>query len=320
VPARIHFALKSCYRPPVLRCLRRLGAGAEVMSALEYDLALAAGWDPADIVVNGLGRSVEFLSRASGSLIIIDSLDDLRRVPAGPVRLGVRLRPPVDGPYGQPSKLGLEGEELALVLADPRVELLHVHVTSQALDPSPYLQALEWLAHTGLPGDIDLGGGLELPDAPWLAAIGARFAELFPKRRLLLEPGRALVNAAGFLVTTVTAVKGFNVVVDAGTNCLMPHREATYRVLQPGPGEVRVNLVDGITSLTSVLLRDVGLERLPRVADRLILGNCGAYTSSMSQFWGLDPVPTAFLDRDGELHPDLTIEQLRAARKLLLGA
>jgi hypothetical protein len=56
------------------------------------------------------------------------------------------------------------------------------------------------------------------------------------------------------------------------------------------------------------------------VGQRLLLGNVGAYTTAMSQFWAFPPVPTYFLSSNNDLQADLTLERIRKAREQLLFA
>jgi diaminopimelate decarboxylase len=313
---QVHFALKSCYRLPVLRCLKQLGAGAEVMSPLEWDLAVAAGWSGPEIVVNGLGRSSEFLHTAcaAGSLIVLDCEDDLERllgvVGERRARVGVRLRPSLEEkrPYAIPSKLGSGDDLLERCRGDARLELcaVHVHAASQETDPDFYAELVRQLRRYAVPL-IDIGGGFDTE---------FDFHRL-PFEGVIVEPGRYLVNSAGFVLTTVVAVKGDYVVVDAASSTLMPHKEASYVPLRQG-GYV-CTLVDGITSLSSVLIRECRLPRRPEVGERIVLRNCGAYTSAMAQFWAHPPMPVAFLTKDGEFRWDLDPATLRRCRRELLG-
>jgi diaminopimelate decarboxylase len=293
-------------------------------------LARAAGFE--EIVVNGLGRSSEFLRRVAsdGCPIVLDSLQELERLQScfsGATRLGLRVKLESPGPYGGPGKLGLSGDQLEEALQRCRPQFLHLHLASQERSAEPYCRALRQLRELPLPPiqAVDLGGGFESLEDPahLFTAIADCFQELFPDSQLWIEPGRYLVNRAGFVVTQVVTVKESEgriyAVVDAGTNTLMPHREATYRCLYPPPGEVSVCLVDGITSLSSVILPEVRLPNRPQPGDRILLGNCGAYTAAMSQFWAFLPLPVAFLNLQGEIQEDLTLERLEECRRLLLG-
>ncbi|MBI3927692.1 MAG: hypothetical protein HY319_19285 [Armatimonadetes bacterium] len=345
----VHFALKSCYRLPVLRSLHALGAGVEVMSLNEYRLARAIGFSGPEILVNGLGRPEVLLEEAcsDANRIILDCLEDLRHLHGRP-RVGLRLKVDLSDyphkPYARESKLGLrwDSPELRAVLdrcADLELDLLHVHLASEETDAGLFVHALERLCeyrgHLERQGvsirSLDLGGGigsLEEAEARALfSTIGAAFTRCFPEGELLLEPGRYLVNSAGYVAATVTAVKRDGerayVATDAGTNTLMPHREASYRLCHPPstPGQdgSPVALVDGITSLSSTVIPELRLDRLPSPGDRIILGHCGAYTTAMSQFWAFDPIPVAFFTREGELVNDLSRDQIEGARRLLLG-
>src|SRR5689334_20763060 len=62
--ARIYFTIKCCYRPSVAQLFRAAGAGVEVMSWTEYQLARAAGFTGPSILCNGLGRSREMAAAA----------------------------------------------------------------------------------------------------------------------------------------------------------------------------------------------------------------------------------------------------------------
>lgn len=327
---QLFFALKACYRPPVLQSLCRAGIGAEVMSPLEFELAIKAGFSPKKIVVNGLGRSYEFLQRTvnAGCYLIADTLSELEFLGqiCPKARLGVRLSTelPTSLSYHQASKLGLTFDKLEPYLERFSPSILHLHVTSQQTDAGPLNQLLEQLPWKGFEV-LDLGGGWETAqdvERSEFTELGRAFRETHPNKSLWLEPGRAVVNGAGFLLTRVTATKNNEkkryVIVDAPTSTMMPHKEATYRLLHPQPGDkVEIDLVDGITSLTSTLKAGVWMSEEPEIGELLILGNCGAYTSAMSQFWAFPPIPTYFLCSDGELLPDIAPPDVQQARDIL---
>lgn len=330
---KLFFALKACYRLPVLRALQRLGMGAEVMSELEYELALAAGFPPSEILVNGLGREESFLARVvdEGCTVIADTVEEYRSL--GTLvehrRLGLRLKPslPAELCYHRPSKLGLPWETFHRLVTERPPAVLHLHVASQQTHARPFIEVLETLPWREFEV-LNLGGGWETAqdvEAKEFEALGSAFARLYPAASLWLEPGRAVVNGAGYLLTTIRAIKrseGKNyIIIDAPTSTLMPHKEATYRLIRPIPGEqYRADLVDGITSMTSTLKIDQGFAEKPEIGQRLLLGNVGAYTTAMSQFWAFPPVPTYFLSSNDELQADLTLERIRKAREQLLFA
>lgn len=357
----VHFAVKSCYRLPVLRSLGRAGCGVEVMSTNEYRLAKAAGFAGSQIVCNGLGRSAELLGAAcaDGARIIVDGLNDLETLlsrltgASEKVRTGLRIKPDLSGfpnsPYGSGGrKLGIRpgSPEFQTILeicrSHPAVklDLLHVHAASEERSGRIFCHLLSEVARVadalhatwGVQiTSVDLGGGFAAAAAPVqpeiFADIGATFAKLFGDRvELLLEPGRYLVDSAAYVLATVTAIKPdgdlFYLVTDAGTNTLMPFSESSYALLRPRGGDqgpFRVSVVDGITSLRSVVIHETRLKTLPQPGDRILLANCGAYTSALASFWVYDPISIAFLSQSGDLSVDLSPQQISQARSLLLG-
>src|SRR5689334_8171189 len=56
-PHRLHYAIKANATLGVVRALRGLGAGADANSGGEIEVALRAGFEPADIVFTGVGKT-----------------------------------------------------------------------------------------------------------------------------------------------------------------------------------------------------------------------------------------------------------------------
>ncbi len=56
-PHALHYALKANSTLAIARLLRGLGAGADANSGGEIDVALRAGFIPADIVFTGVGKT-----------------------------------------------------------------------------------------------------------------------------------------------------------------------------------------------------------------------------------------------------------------------
>jgi diaminopimelate decarboxylase len=244
VPHRIAFAVKSNSNLAVLRVLRDLGAGADIVSGGELARALAAGFEPERVVFSGVGKTDEELAAAVTAgighvhLESAAELESLARI-AGDrghqVRVGIRVNPDITAdthPFiatGQGGiKFGVPVDQvvpLALAVArHPRLTLdtIAMHIGSQLLDAEPYaegvrrlLELVERLRGAGVEGirTLDIGGGLgiryrnEAPLTPTdLAAV------VLPLVRdtgltLTLEPGRFLVGSAGVLLTTVLSRK-----------------------------------------------------------------------------------------------------------------
>ncbi|MER5355065.1 diaminopimelate decarboxylase [Kitasatospora sp. NPDC002551] len=147
------FAAKANCLVPLLSRLRELGMGCEVASPGELAQALAAGFDPARIVLDSPAKTRRELVRALelGVAVNIDSwqeldrVDDLLRAGTSASRLGVRVNPQIGGgtigamsTATPTSKFGIpladEGNAKRLVeafRARPWLSWIHVHVGSQ---------------------------------------------------------------------------------------------------------------------------------------------------------------------------------------------
>jgi diaminopimelate decarboxylase len=99
-PIRIGYSYKTNYIPHLCKLVNQLGGYAEVVSRLEYDLALRIGQDPKQIIFNGPMKRREDveLALSNGSTLQIDSFGELEMVlsfvkanPAARPRVGLRI-------------------------------------------------------------------------------------------------------------------------------------------------------------------------------------------------------------------------------------
>jgi diaminopimelate decarboxylase len=244
VPHRIAYAVKANANLAVLRILRDLGAGADIVSGGELARALAAGFDPDRIVFSGVGKTDDELTAAVEAgighvhLESTAELAALGRIAARlgrSVRVGIRVNPDVTAdthPFiatGQGGiKFGVPVDQvlpLALAVAQHpllTLDTIAMHIGSQLLDPRPYAEGigrlLELVARLREAGvstlrSMDVGGGIgiryrdEQPLSP--AALASTIVPLVRQSglTLVMEPGRYLVGSAGVLLTTVLSRK-----------------------------------------------------------------------------------------------------------------
>lgn len=240
VPHRICYAVKANSTLAVLRLLRDLGAGADIVSAGEMARALAAGFAPDRIVFSGVGKAADELRqavRARLGHLNVESLEELERLAAIAdgeridVAVGIRVNPDVTAdthPYISTGKSGIKfgvpvdqvPAAAAVIARHPRLRLTSIamHLGSQLSDTEPFRQGIGRLlelasrlrADGGHPvAVIDIGGGLAIRYADEPPMEPARFAEavvplLAPTGyTVYLEPGRYLVGSAGVLLTEV---------------------------------------------------------------------------------------------------------------------
>jgi diaminopimelate decarboxylase len=240
LPHRICYAVKANSTLAVLRILRDLGAGADIISAGEMARALAAGFAPERIVFSGVGKATSELRqavRARLGHLNVESLEELHRLALiadeeqADVAVGIRVNPDVTTdthPYISTGKSGIKfGVPLdqvpaaaALIAGHPRLTLttLAMHLGSQLSDTEPFRQGIGHLLELAAQlrsdgahriGVIDIGGGLGIRYDGEQPMDPVRFAEavvplLAPSGyTVYLEPGRFLVGSSGVLVTEV---------------------------------------------------------------------------------------------------------------------
>ncbi len=245
---QVAYSYKTNYLPAVCAIFHQEGAIAEVVSGMEYSFARALGIAPSDIIFNGPGKTRADLDRAcaEGALIVVDGFDELDALIAmasgKPARIGLRLD------FGEQSwsRFGLRTDSgnanraLRQIASVPnlQLELLHRHAGTDHRDSLPYRRTaqdfvgvLREAAGLNLfPETLDFGGGFaaNIGYAQFGVAIAAGLADWagISNRKskplaIVTEPGRALVDPAGWLAASVMAVKDMPgaeraIVADAG--------------------------------------------------------------------------------------------------------
>jgi len=331
------FASKAFPATAVMRLFAQEGLGCDVASAGELHLALRAGFDPARLVLHGNARDdFEFslaLDRGVG-LIVIDGFDDIERLarllPAGArQRVLVRVTPGVRGEThdkistGQANSkfgfgLGEAGEAIERVRAVAGLDLrgLHFHIGSNLLALEPFRDAIAAIAGLGDFPVYDLGGGLGVaytadqePPAieDYVGELVAAVGELLgPGKRILIEPGRALVANGVVTLYRVVAVKqnvSRWVALDGGmSDNLRPMLYgARYeaQVADRFGGSTRVELAGKHCESGDVLISGAVLDD-PCVGDVVVVPATGAYGHAMANNYNGVPRPPVIFCRDGE--------------------
>ncbi|MFL5403335.1 MAG: diaminopimelate decarboxylase [Gemmatimonadales bacterium] len=240
VPHRVCYAVKANSNLAVLRIIRDLGAGADIVSAGELARALRAGFTSDRIVFSGVGKTTEELTtavRAGVGHLNVESREELELLGSiaesegVAVPVGIRVNPGVTTdthPYISTGKsgikFGLPFDQVVpaaeYILRHPRLELtaLAMHLGSQLVDTDPFVEGigrlLELIARLRRQGIatlrvIDIGGGLGIRYAEERSLDPVEFAAavlplLSPTGlTVYLEPGRFLVGSAGVLLTRV---------------------------------------------------------------------------------------------------------------------
>jgi diaminopimelate decarboxylase len=240
VPHRIHYSVKANGNLAILRLLRSLGAGVDIVSGGELYRALRANFTGRDVVFSGVGKTATEIGEALAAgvrLINAESEAELSIVNDEASRAGIvadialRVNPEVTVSTPHPyiktgergNKFGIAYDEIRDVarranrLSSVRLRGLDMHLGSQIAGTGPYRKGMQRLLelYRTLVADgtaqleyLDVGGGLavtyEGEDAADPAALAAVVAPALPPGvTLLLEPGRYLVANAGVLLTRV---------------------------------------------------------------------------------------------------------------------
>jgi diaminopimelate decarboxylase len=242
----VAYAMKANSAGSIVRTVAREGAGTEVVSRAELEVALGCGISPDRILESSVGKADHEIDAAIGAgirALQIESVEEVPRVAARARALGrvanvsFRVNPGVtidthahvatghdDAKFGVPlSELGA-AFELADASPSLRVVGVGAHVGSTLKVVSSYLDSAKVVASvararlaTGKSLDlVDFGGGFGIDygagPVPRPAEFLAAARDLLVREglgalSLVVEPGRSMVAAHGVLVARVIQEK-----------------------------------------------------------------------------------------------------------------
>jgi diaminopimelate decarboxylase len=335
------FASKAFPCSAVYRTLAEEGLSCDVASGGELALALKAGLHPRRLYLHGNAKSEAELRQALDAgvgHVVLDSFDDFERLEQACAELDrrqqvlIRVTPDVAGDTHQAmstgqadSKFGFTMDQAAAAIQRaatvPHLELvgLHFHIGSQLLELQPFRQAVEAIAGLGSFGVYNLGGGLGVAytsdqHAPeiseYIDAVVSAAHELLPggaEKRLLLEPGRALVaNSTVTLYTVETVKRNIStwVGVDGGmSDNLRPMLygsvyEALIADRPLAAANERCRLAGKHCESGDVIIDEVALAD-PAPGDVVVTPVTGAYGHALANNYNGVPRPPVIFCRDG---------------------
>ncbi len=246
-PARVYFAMKANANVEVLKKIRALGAGLDVVSLGEIHRALQCGFKNDEMIYSGVGKTKRELTEAIRMGIYqinVESLEELHRIGEigktfnKKVPIAIRLNPDVDiktHPYIatglRDNKFGIEMSQVLAVRRELKQNSylnlvgISLHLGSQMHDLTGFESAIDSLKtiylelsreFTGL-RRFDIGGGLGihyddpswLPELELLTKYSGIVQNSFSKMtcELQTEPGRWIVARAGVLLCQVQYIK-----------------------------------------------------------------------------------------------------------------
>lgn len=237
----IHYALKANPSPEILKTLLRYGIGIDAVSANEVEYAISLGFDTAKIVYTSSSISEKEAKRVvdQGVLPNLNSIEEiaiLGRTKRN-IDIGIRINPDIIAGHhqhtqtaGMISKFGIHLGDIPETLKTAerynfKIKMAHFHIGSGILDAEIFIQGfknvLQALKKIELPhlANINLGGGFGTPYRPGESRLDLEhlIAEINKlhhdfdntigkKTKLVIEPGRYLVNESGVLLTNLNTV------------------------------------------------------------------------------------------------------------------
>ena len=277
----ICFSVKANSNINILRILKKMGSGADVVSGGELLKTLKSGIKPNKIVFSGIGKTEEELKLAIKKNILLINVEseneaELINQISGKMKkktsIGIRLNPDINAPTHKKistgkaeDKFGLSKKNLITFcqninkLKNLKLEAISVHIGSQILSENPFKKTLKVLEEIILKTKInfkfvDLGGGFGIAykksDKKIKLKDYSNQVEKFKNKyncKIIFEPGRAIVGNSAILVSKIQYLKkGANktfAILNAGMNDFMRPAlyDATHNIVPLIKNKKRIN-------------------------------------------------------------------------------
>ena len=260
----ICFSIKSNGNITLLRELKKLGSGADVVSAGELLRATKAGIIGKKIVFSGVGKTEEEIRLAIKKRVLLINMESvseanlinkISKKMSKITKVGIRLNPNIIGKThlkistgGKDDKFGLSYNDCISLcekinnFKNIKLDALSVHIGSQITSVEPFKKVLKIINKIIKKTKInfkliDLGGGMGISysenekklNLSSYAKIVNKFAKS-KKIQIIFEPGRFIAGNTSILISKIIYIKKNKnknfIILDAGMNDLM--RPALY--------------------------------------------------------------------------------------------
>ncbi len=260
----ICFSIKSNSNLALLKELKKMGSGADVVSIGELLKATKVGISGKKIVFSGIGKTEEEIRMAIKKRVLlinveseseVNLINKISKKISQKISIGIRLNPNVTGKTHKKISTGGKYEKFGLVYSDfinlcKKIEKMKnlnldgisVHIGSQITNLEPFKRVLsvinKIINRTKINFKfIDLGGGIGISYSKNQKQINLKeYAKLVNKfiknkdSKIIFEPGRFIIGNTAILITKIIYIKKSNkknfIILDAGMNNLM--RPALY--------------------------------------------------------------------------------------------
>ena len=260
----ICFSVKSNANIALLKELKKIGSGADVVSAGELLKATKAGISSKKIVFSGIGKTSEEIQLAIKKKVLLINMESeseanlinkISKRMSTTTSVGIRLNPNITGKTnkkistgGKDDKFGLSFNDFVSLckkidsMRNLKLEGLSVHIGSQITNIKPFRKVLSVLNQVINKTKvnfkfIDLGGGMGISYSKKEKKLNLdQYAKLVnkfikdKKVQIIFEPGRSIIANTSILISKVIYIKKSNnkkfIILDAGMNDLI--RPALY--------------------------------------------------------------------------------------------
>jgi len=268
----ICFSVKSNSNTTLLRELKKMGSGADIVSAGELLKAVKAGISTKKIVFSGVGKTEDEIRLAIKKKVLLINIESeseanlinkiskkMRKITS----VGIRLNPNIIGTHNKKISTGGKQDKFGLSYKDcinfckkinklKNLKLcgISVHIGSQITNVKPFQQVLGLLNKIIKESKInfkfiDLGGGMGISylnkEKKFNLNQYAKKINKFlknKKSRIIFEPGRYIIANTSILISKIIYIKKSNnktfIILDAGMNDLIrPALYDTYHKIIP---------------------------------------------------------------------------------------
>ena len=336
--SEVIWASKSLPLTSVFRIIAEEGLGVDVAGGGELVMALAAGVNPAKIVMHGNAKTddeIHMAVTAGVGTIVIDNfhdIDRLEKIVKGEQAVLVRIIPGVMPDTHAANATGQDDSKFGLSISNAKIAIerlkasnklrldgLHLHLGSQIMSRAPFIESIKAIASLGEFSVYDLGGGLGVrytyKDKPptveeYLDALIDTARKYLPATaKILIEPGRSMVaDAAVTLYQVVTIKRSLRtfVAIDGGMAdnlevSLYGQRFEATVANRVGGGDL-YTLVGRHCESGDTLIDGVQLQD-PKVGDIIAVPVTGAYCLTMANNYNGARRPPVVMCRDGVARP-----------------
>lgn len=242
----VHYAMKANFNEKVLACIKAVGFGADCVSGGEVNKAVETGFDSAQIVFAGVGKSDKEINLALDQDIFcfnvesvqeLEVINELAAKKGKKARVAIRINPNVDAHTHHNITTGLDENKFGVnswdlpqcaetLRASTHIEFIgiHFHIGSQITNLDVYKnlcvrvnEFATWFEERGFNVKVlNVGGGLgidyhnpdeQIPDFSNYFKIFSEFLDIKAGQEVHFELGRALVGQSASLISRVLYVK-----------------------------------------------------------------------------------------------------------------